>query len=144
MKYCKYCGSEMYDEALICMKCGCPASSPVTEVEVNRPKLNVLALLGFIFSLVGSFVSFLLLVAGSDSATGAFLLGLPFGIAGLVCSIIGLVKVKRKGQRGKGFAIAGLVVGAVICAIWLLILVIGFYYVFLIYLLIFLIFGAMA
>ncbi len=27
MKYCSKCGNEMFDEAVICVKCGCPCES---------------------------------------------------------------------------------------------------------------------
>ena len=37
MKYCTYCGNELFDEAVICMKCGCPvrpAQPAVTQASV--------------------------------------------------------------------------------------------------------------
>ena len=29
MKYCSKCGAELFDEAVICVKCGCPVESSV-------------------------------------------------------------------------------------------------------------------
>lgn len=137
MKYCSHCGAELTDDAVICLKCGCPAQAPTATV-ATQPKLNTLALVGFIFSLVSGTVSLLMLMA-SDSSSGAFVIGLPFAIAGLVCSIIGLVKTRRNNERGKGFAITGIVVSAVVCALWIIILLISLYFLALVYLFLFLI-----
>ena len=71
-------------------------------------KLNGLALTGFITSLVGLFY---------------FLyLGIPFGILAIIFSAIGLHKInKNPGEwKGKGFAIAGLVIGIVSILLWIL------------------------
>lgn len=58
-------------------------------------KLNIWALLGFLFSLVG--------------ITSLGILS----IFGIVFSIIGLVQIKNSGERGKSLAITGLVIGIV-------------------------------
>lgn len=29
MKYCSKCGTELFDDAVICLKCGCPAESNI-------------------------------------------------------------------------------------------------------------------
>lgn len=143
MKYCSHCGSELFDEAVICPKCGCPVEHTTATVEVKEPKLIPLALVGFILSIVSGVVSMFMFVnSGGSSSTPSILLGgLPIGVAGLVCSIIGLVKVKRNKQRGKGFAIAGIVVGAVVCALFLILLLIGLYFVALLYVLLLLLLG---
>ena len=61
----------------------------------NMPKKNnTPALISFILSLVG------LLVAG-----------LPCGIAAVITGIIGIVKFNPETEKGKGLAIAGLIVG---------------------------------
>lgn len=61
-------------------------------------KLNILALLSFIFAILSIFI-----------------LGIPFGIAALVCGIIGLSQISKYPDvyKGKGFAIAGIIIGLI-------------------------------
>lgn len=46
-----------------------------------------------------------------------------FGLLGLIFSIIGLSQIEKNGQDGKGFAIAGLVLGIVKLSFYLLYIV---------------------
>lgn len=59
-------------------------------------KLNVCGLISFIFSLIGIIVA-----------------GLPCGIIATITGIIGITTFKKEEQKGRGFAIAGLVIGIV-------------------------------
>ena len=61
-------------------------------------RVNTLALLSFIFAIVSLFI-----------------LGLPLGVAAVVCGIIGLVQIENNPAvyKGKGFAIVGLVIGII-------------------------------
>ena len=59
-------------------------------------KQNAMALTSFIVALVG------LLIAG-----------LPCGIVAIILGIVGLVKFDATKEKGKGFAIAGLVIGVI-------------------------------
>lgn len=59
-----------------------------------QKKMNACALVSFIFSLIGIVIA-----------------GLPCGIVATITGIIGLVTFKAETQKGKGFAIAGLVIG---------------------------------
>lgn len=99
MKYCTHCGAELMDDAVICPKCGCWASTGVASMQ-QKAKLNACALVGFILSLVGVvlfFVDFMGLLE----------------LAGMIVSIVGLVQIGRNTeQRGKAFAITGVSVGA--------------------------------
>lgn len=47
------------------------------------------------------------------SLVGLLVAGLPCGIAALITGIIGLVKFDAQTQKGKGMAIAGIIVGAI-------------------------------
>lgn len=62
----------------------------------TEKKLNICALLSFIFSLVGLFVY-----------------GLPLGIAAIILGIIGIVKSNKEKQNFKWMAIVGLVLGSI-------------------------------
>lgn len=121
MKFCEHCGAELVDDALICVKCGCPTTS-TTVIDANKTKLNAVALVGFILSMVSLLLPYI---------------GVVTALAGMICSIIGLVHVKRKNERGKGFAIAGISVGAALFAFWLIIWVVAFFWISLVFALLF-------
>ena len=67
-----------------------------TTQNVGTRKQNSMALTSFILSLVGLIVA-----------------GLPCGIVAIIIGIIGLVKFDATKEKGKGFAIAGLIVGVI-------------------------------
>jgi hypothetical protein len=72
----------------------------------TQPSLNKLCLWGMIVSIVG-------LLCG---------IGL---IVGLILSIIGLTQVKRTGQRGRGMAIAGIIIPVIAIAIGVILVATG-------------------
>ena len=82
--YCKNCGKEIDDKAVVCPYCGVQ----VGNVAPAQNKTNVLAIVGFIF---------------------AFLMP----IVGLICSIIGKNKADEYGGNGKGLATAGIIISIV-------------------------------
>lgn len=87
MKYCKYCGYELKDDARNCPNCGRDvfnnSINTTTVYYVN--KINGYAIAGFIFSF---FIP---------------LLGLIFGV-------IGLSKSKELNGEGRGFSIGALII----------------------------------
>ncbi|MBE7088802.1 MAG: zinc-ribbon domain-containing protein [Clostridiales bacterium] len=85
-KFCTHCGSLIDEHAVVCVKCGCNTDEKNTPV---RKKFNGLAIAGFVLSFFDWF---------------CFL--------GLIFSIIALVVINKKDQRGKGLAIAGIVISA--------------------------------
>ena len=102
MKYCSHCGTEVDDNAQICLNCGCMVdASPVLAAKTN---LNACSLIGFILSTASIVLSYF---------------GMPITLAGIIVSIVGLVQTNRKGERGKSFAIAGICIGAVLLLIYL-------------------------
>ena len=127
MKYCTHCGYELLDEAVVCPHCGywIDAKAQETSVANPKPKLNVLSLVGFILSMVSVVMLLLSLTMQSEFNVWVCFFSLPFAIPGVVCSIVGLVKTVRRKQRGKGFAIAGIVVGGSIIEFLLAILVLA-------------------
>ena len=86
MKYCCHCGAELYNEAVICPKCGCS----VGEVKSESPSVgwNGLSIAGFVVSFFSA-------------------------IAGLIMSIIALKQVRSSGENSKGMALAGIIISAV-------------------------------
>lgn len=111
--YCPHCGKEHDEGISFCPYCGTklgaapepekteekdefykasPALAPAPAAQPT--KKNAVALVGFILSF-GGFITFLLPVAG------------------LICSIVGLVKSKQFGNSWRGFAIAGIIISAV-------------------------------
>lgn len=57
----------------------------------QQPSVNITAIVGFILSLLG------------------------FNIVAVIVGAVGLSQVKRRGQRGRGLAIAAIVIGAISC-----------------------------
>lgn len=106
--YCKTCGKEINENAVVCVNCGVLLDNATLE-QINgqkeSKKTNVCALVGFILSLVG------------------FELGIyvsPLIVAGFILSIIGLTQYKKTGV-GKGFAIAGIAISASAFALYFII-----------------------
>ena len=98
--FCKSCGKEVKDEAVICPYCGCALAKIEVNGETEKPegkrKINVSCLVGFILSAL----SWILALFGTVA------------IVGLILSIVGLVQANRKNERLKGLGIAGIPVAA--------------------------------
>lgn len=79
-------------------------NNPIQETGANQnpagnngvKKVNTMALLSFIFSLVGLIVA-----------------GLPCGIVAVITGIVGLVKFKPETEKCKWMAIVGIILGAI-------------------------------
>ena len=114
-KYCYNCGTQLPENANNCPSCG--IKTEVEQTEYSNPeqtnnispemmqqynayvlqnRTNSLALVGFILSIVFSL----------------FTCGL-LSIVGLVLSIVGLTEINKTGEKGKGFAIAGIIISAI-------------------------------
>lgn len=120
-KFCTNCGTKLEDNVKFCTSCGNEVNSegvannnsqPVnntTNVVVNNSeqKQNGLAIAGFVVSLVSTIVC-----CGS------------FNLIGLILSIIGLVKAKDYNGNGKGMAIAGIVICAVVMVLSIILYVV--------------------
>lgn len=83
--YCKNCGSNLDDRAVVCPNCGVPTGVQPPE---QTTESNTIATVGFILSF---FVA----------------------IAGLICSIIGYRNASKLNGDGKGFALAGIIISSV-------------------------------
>lgn len=83
--FCKNCGKEINDSAIVCPYCGVQ----IAEFKKNEPKQYcTLAIVGFVLSFLIS-------------------------IAGLICSIIARKKCNEENLEGGGFALAGIIISAV-------------------------------
>ena len=61
MKYCSKCGNELFDEAVVCPKCGCATEKPITEKKKDtQPNKN--AMMGTLF-IIGGILVIVLFVA---------------------------------------------------------------------------------
>ncbi len=112
MKYCPKCGKENQEDSTFCLSCGnqlTQNNNNVVNTNNNQvaKQSNVLAIIGFISALVGLFVA-----------------AVFFGTAGIVCSSIGLSKVKET-NSGKGLAIAGLVIGIIDVIAWIFLIIVA-------------------
>lgn len=112
--FCKVCGKEINDEAVICPHCGCSVKEiPVTAVDNGvageKKKVNAMSITGFVLSLVSLLIALFGTVA----------------VVGLILSIIGLVQCNQKGERLKGLAIAGIIVSAASLLYTVIVLVYG-------------------
>ncbi len=78
--------------------------TPVSPIQAQ--KTNVLS----IVSLVTGIIGFLSTCLGIFVVVGQVCMGL-FGLAGIITGFIGLGQVKRNPEKGKGMAIAGIILG---------------------------------
>lgn len=109
--FCKKCGKEILDDAVVCIHCGCAVEKEVAVTESReKKKINVLCLVGFILGCVSWFLALWGTVA----------------LVGLILSIVGLVQANRKGESLKGLGIAGICVSvaSVIYTIYVLVVAI--------------------
>ena len=92
IKFCRNCGREITEETNFCPYCG---FSLVNNNTNNTEKTNSLALSGFIVGLCSLFINF----------WGAV------GVVATVLSAVGLSQISSTDEKGKGMAIAGLIIG---------------------------------
>ena len=96
MKYCKYCGAELNDNASVCSRCGHSLGSS----SVQQKGHHGLGIAGFILSL------------------------LSVQPLALIFSIIGLAVGKRNGNK-TGLAVAGLVISIIYIVVEIIIFIVA-------------------
>ena len=102
--YCKHCGHEVNEKAIICPNCGIATDNyKAVSKPTEQPKTNGFAIAGMICAIFG--------VIGGD-----YLICLP-SLVGIILSIVGMVKVKEY-KSGYGCALSGIIIGAVSFFIW--------------------------
>lgn len=91
--FCKNCGNQLNDNAVICPNCGVPVNNSNLQnnrMQSGQTESNTVAIVGFIFAFF-------------------------FPLVGLICSIIGLNNCNKTNAPNRGLAIAGIVISAISC-----------------------------
>lgn len=98
-KYCTKCGKELKNEDIFCGYCGNQMIEETEDGEkvVTVSKTNGLAVAGFVVSLASLLISFW----GITS------------VVGIILSAVALSQIKKTNESGKGFALAGLIIGII-------------------------------
>lgn len=100
--FCKNCGKEIDDNAVVCVHCGVATGIAVTDSTPDKKKINGLGIAGFVVSIVSLWLGVYFCIAS---------------IVGLVLSVVGMV-FRKSHNSCNGLAIAGLVIGIVSTVIW--------------------------
>ncbi len=113
--YCHNCGKEIQDGSSYCSHCGAPqAGAPhysradtgwdetFRAAQEQAAGYDWWSLGGFALALLG--------------------IGRVWGIVGLALSIYGLTNCRHTGKKGRGFAVAGIIIGAVSAVLWVMVL----------------------
>ena len=79
--FCKNCGKEVNNNAIICPHCGVQVGA----MKSNESGENTIAIVGFVLSFI-------------------------IAIAGLICSVVGYRKAVTEGAPHKGLALAGIII----------------------------------
>lgn len=96
---CNKCGKEATFGAVFCDNCGSrldySSQSTFQQTEAEQ-KTSIMAIVGFILGCVSLLINFWGIV----------------GIVALIFSIVGITQINNNGEKGKGFAICGIILGA--------------------------------
>ena len=109
--FCKNCGHQLDDRAVICMQCGVPVDRlnlGIHTPQVTDERINGLGIAAFAVSLAS-------LILGVYFALVA-LAGLGLGIAAFV--------IRNKYNKCNGLAIAGFIIGIISSVFWVMIWII--------------------
>ncbi len=105
--FCKNCGKEIDDRAVVCPGCGVPTAK-AEEAPKQKNKLGLgLCIAEFVLSLLSLYLAVYFCITS---------------ILAIVLSAIGMHVAKKNGD-GCGLGIAGLVIGIITTVFWLLILI---------------------
>lgn len=104
--YCYKCGNQIADNSNICPYCGTPQGGHASGTYTAKSQYNTLCIIGFVLSCISLFI---------DSYG-------MFSIIGTILSVIGLLNSKKRNEKGKVFAIFGIVIGGfriIYNAVWI-------------------------
>lgn len=100
MKYCPKCGSELFDDAVICTQCGTAQSVTDPNFENSRKNSSTLSIVSIVIGAVGILMAWLIA-----------LLGYICGGAALACALVAM-----KANKDEKMAKVGLVLSIVVFA----------------------------
>lgn len=89
--YCKQCGKELGEASTFCNYCGTRAG-----FEKKQEQINTLSIVGMIVAGISIFLNFWGIM----------------GIAAVILSTMGLIQINKLGEKGKGIAITGILLGS--------------------------------
>ena len=126
--YCRNCGKQIDDNAVLCVNCGVPTRKfNLLQQEMNvvqEKKVNGLGVAGFVIGMISGFPLFLificLILAGAAYGINLFIIGASFFIisaVGVVLSGVGMGVAKKYKQSG--LALIGLIFAILGCMAWL-------------------------
>ncbi|MCR5615374.1 MAG: zinc ribbon domain-containing protein [Saccharofermentans sp.] len=142
MPFCKNCGSSIEDGAKFCENCGTPIEAPVAqpaEQPVAQPAaqpapqpvqaqpVQSQSTTQYQSSQVPEGTNGFC-IAGFICALATVLMGVGL-VPALILSIVGLVQVKKSGQKGKGFAIAGIIIPIAVMVIAIICVILYFVFI---------------
>ena len=93
--FCKTCGKEVNDNAVICPHCGCETCDK--EKKENENKINAMCLVGFIVSLASIFIA----LYGATA------------VVGFIFSMVGVYQTNHTKEKFREMGIAGIVVSII-------------------------------
>lgn len=123
--FCKNCGKEIDDRAVICVNCGLPTDNFYNKApaQESNVKYNAFAICGFTLSLVGIFFN---VMAWWFLPLLLLIMGTVISILGLIFSILGFQQCNARKERCRGLAISGIAVSAASLALGLISIILYF------------------
>ena len=116
---CKNCGEHNAEDARYCAKCGAPLSTAVAPSPAAAPSSAV----------AQPSVQAVVYEKTSGMAITALVLGIisiflnPLAILAIIFGAVGIAQTSRPEVKGRGMAVAGLVIGIVVAAVWIILIV---------------------
>ncbi len=116
--FCKHCGAQICDEAVICVNCGCKVISPKSAAAIDRndAALRMVVPIGCSgWAIVAGYLGLLSLLP-------------VFGVAACVFGLLALNDIKKHPDKhGKGRAWFGIIMGGITTPLYLFIfIIVGF------------------